>query len=98
MNPLSLPETSLTADQRRLLGGWRDVLDDVRRLSRRLLAVPGECRCGDRAGHLRGSCPCCRAAATDLEPSCHDCEELLAQLRSMLDGLTVDTMRARRWM
>ena len=93
MNHITLPDKYLTADQHRLLGGWHDVLDDLRRLSRSLQAVPEDCGCGDGAGHLRGSCRCCHATVTDRMPDCGDCEDLLAQLRPLIDVLAVDTMR-----
>ncbi len=40
MNNPCIDSTSLTADQRRLLGGWRDILDDIRHLCKSLKAMP----------------------------------------------------------
>lgn len=80
-------------DQRRLLGGWLDILDDIRALCRALNALPDRCACGDGAGHLSGSCICCNAPHGGRVPNCADCGALLARLRPKFDTLTVDTIR-----
>ena len=90
---LTLSTVTFTPPQRRLLGGWRDILDDVRELSRRLAAMPDECRCGDATGHLAGSCACCQAADVDGTASCNDCTALLTVSRGHMDALVMDTLR-----
>ncbi len=80
-------------DQRRLLGGWRDILDDIRALCTSLNALPDDCACGDGVSHLNGSCICCTAPHENRIPICADCGALLATLRPRIDTLTVDTMR-----
>lgn len=80
-------------DQRRLLGGWLDILDDIRALCKALNALPDRCACGDGAAHLSGSCICCNAPHGGHVPDCADCGTLLAQLRPRFVTLTVDTMR-----
>ena len=80
-------------DQRRLLGGWRDLLDDINELRNSLNALPDHCTCGDGASHLNGSCVCCSAPHGDRIPICVDCGALLAKLRPRFVTLTVDTMR-----
>ncbi|OFW40015.1 MAG: hypothetical protein A3J29_07685 [Acidobacteria bacterium RIFCSPLOWO2_12_FULL_67_14b] len=80
-------------DQRRLLGGWRDILDDIRDLCRNLNALPDQCECGDGASHLNGACVCCSAPHAGRIPICADCGTLLARLRPRIVTLAVDTMR-----
>lgn len=93
MNIAGLDDVVLTRDQHRLLGGWRDILDDLSRLCRSLKALPDTCTCGQGASHLSGSCPCCHTAHDGRVPACDDCDQLLAKLRPALDSLLVDTMR-----
>ena len=76
-----------------LLGGWRDVADDVRQLERGLRAVPETCTCGDGSAHLSGACPCCRAHARALDDGCTDCEAVLASLHGKVDALVDATLR-----
>ena len=83
----------LPADQRRLILGWRDVLDDIRHLCRSLKALPDDCACGDGQSHLRGSCACCQTERKDRVLVCEDCDRLLAGLRPQMTTLTVDTWR-----
>jgi hypothetical protein len=83
----------LSSDQRRLLGGWRDVMDDIKMLCRNLAALPDGCQCGNGEGHLKGTCPCCHTVALDRVPSCGDCDAELAGLRPAIDLLGVDTFR-----
>lgn len=80
-------------DQRRLLGGWHDILDGIHDLCTSLNALPDRCACGDGVSHLRGSCICCNAPPGGRIPICADCGTLLAQLRPRFVTLTVDTMR-----
>ena len=83
----------LTTKQQRLLGGWLDILDDIRHLCRSLRALPESCRCGNGSAHLSGSCPCCHATPSERLPDCEDCDILLACLRPDIDTLIVDTAR-----
>jgi hypothetical protein len=87
-------EVILSRDQQRLLGGWRDIIDDIRHLCGSLERLPDACPCGQGAAHLGGSCPCCHAVHGTRDPACEDCGQLLATLRPALDGLLVDTMRS----
>ena len=80
-------------DQRRLLGGWRDILDDIRELCQNLNALPDQCTCGDGVSHLSGACVCCSAPHAGRIPICADCGTLLSHLRPRIIDLTVDTMR-----
>ena len=93
MKSAVFPSHYLSADQQRLLGGWRDVMDDIKLLCRNLPALPDTCQCGNGEGHLKGTCPCCHAAAIERVPSCHDCDAQLARLRPSIDVLGVDTFR-----
>lgn len=80
-------------DHRRLLGGWRDILNDLRHLCASVTRLPDHCACGDGGSHLTGSCPCCHAAHDPRLPDCPDCRALLVQLRPKVDTLIVDTVR-----
>lgn len=80
-------------DQRRLLGGWRHILDDIRELCQNLNALPDQCTCGDGVSHLSGACLCCSAPHAGRIPICADCGTLLSHLRPRIVDLTVDTMR-----
>ena len=86
------PETPARR-RHRLLGGWRDVLDDIRTLCRSLAELPDVCQCGQGAAHLKGTCPCCHNVAIERVPDCDDCEEQLGRLRGAIDLLTTDTFR-----
>ena len=77
----------------RLLGGWRDMLDDIRQLCTSLDALPDGCACGDGRSHLSGSCPCCSTVQRDRIAECADCHTVLVELRGEIDILTVDTLR-----
>ena len=77
----------------RLLGGWRDILDDIRRLGAGLNALPDSCACGDAQSHLRGSCACCHAIEGQRRANCPDCQAILVDLRCQIDELAVDTLR-----
>jgi len=91
MSRLTIPDENTR--HHRLLGGWRDVLDDIRTTCRTLAELPDVCQCGNGAAHLEGTCPCCGSTADERVPSCRDCDEQLARLRPAMDGLTVDTFR-----
>ena len=93
MNSLIASSKYFTAAQQRLLGGWLDVMDDIKTLCRDLAALPDECRCGNGTDHLKGRCPCCHTVTTERVPDCGDCDEQLARLRPAIDVLTVDTFR-----
>jgi len=93
MNDLFANSLQWSPDQRRLLGGWRDILDDIRDLCTSLKTLPDDCACGDGVSHLNGSCICCTAPHNNHIPICADCGALLATLRPRIDTLTVDTIR-----
>lgn len=86
---------ALTPPQRRLLGGWRDILDDVRQLARWIEAMPDECRCGDGTAHLRGTCTCCccQPIGAPGTVSCPDRVALLETTATQVDELVADTLR-----
>jgi hypothetical protein len=90
MIKLEAPEQS---PLHRLLGGWRDVYDDIKTLCRTLADVPEGCQCHDASAHLNGRCPCCGTAAVYRVPACGTCDEQLERLRPAIDTLTVDRSR-----
>ena len=77
----------------RLLGGWRDVYDDIKTLCRTLADVPEGCVCHDGRAHLNGRCPCCGNTADYRVPACGTCDEQLERLRPAIDAMSVDRSR-----
>lgn len=77
----------------RLLGGWSDIVDAVRRLQRALKALPDSCACGHGASHLAGRCACCGDGEQRLDAGCADCETVLASLRDAIDAVVDATLR-----
>ena len=77
----------------RLLGGWRDILDDIRQLCTSLNALPDGCACGNSRSHLSGSCACCKTVQRERIAECADCNTMLVDLREEIDILAVDTLR-----
>lgn len=75
-----------------LLGGWRDLLDDLGQLQRRIARVDGRCRCGHVAGS-QPACPCCAPAARDLATACETCRRELAGAARKVDRIEEDTVR-----
>ena len=76
---------------RRLLGGWRDILDDIEKLDVSIDKLPEHCACGHGGGHLRGTCACCAEGAS--ARGCVDCEALLVQIAARIDSLRADDLR-----
>ncbi len=80
-----------SAGRHLLLGGWRDVVEDVRRLSADLRRSPGVCACGHTASEPGGTCPCCLTGMS--ETVCNDCGAHVKALGQKLDTLIDDTLR-----
>lgn len=78
------------AGRRLLLGGWRDVVEDVRRLRADLARSPGVCTCGHAAGEP-GLCPCCQTGVA--QTVCNECGAQVSALRGKLATLIDDTLR-----
>lgn len=76
----------------RMLGGWRDVLDDIRALCLDLRALPDRCGCGSAAG-IGEACICRRGAAAGRSADCRDCAAAIERMRPDIDALGVDTLR-----
>ena len=76
-----------------LLGGWRHVVEDVRRLVVALNALPDACTCGNGSTHLAGTCRCCQEGERRLDGGCGDCEALLTSLRREVDELVDASLR-----
>ena len=75
-----------------LLGGWRDLMDDLLRLQRRVAAADGHCRCGHAAG-TNAACPCCERAARDLASVCEACSREIAAVAERVERIEEDTLR-----
>jgi hypothetical protein len=79
--------------QHRLLGGWRDVYEEINSLCRTVAEIPDECACDNGDAHLNGRCPCCGNVAEYRVPACGTCDEQLERLRPVIDVLTADRSR-----
>lgn len=78
----------------RLLGGWRDILDDIQKLDVSLDKLPDHCGCGDGSGHLRVTCACCIAGTS--ARGCVACE--LARVKARVRELRDEAKRVdREW-
>jgi hypothetical protein len=75
-----------------LLGGWRDLMDDLLRLQRRIAAAHGYCLCGQTAG-ANAACPCCERSAQDLTAACATCTDEMAAIAERLERVEEDTLR-----
>lgn len=82
---------AFTSPQRRLLGGWRDVLDDIRDLAAHLEAMPDQCRCTSGGSHPDLACECCSGATRRLP--CAECEARIAACTTDVETLMLDTLR-----
>ncbi len=78
---------------RLLLGGWRDVVERVRKLEDGLRALPDRCTCGHTDAHLASACDCCARGERALDNGCTNCVELLEPLRARTDVLFDATLR-----
>lgn len=76
----------------RLLGGWRDILDDLGRLQQRVSSVDGRCRCGHVAD-AEPARPCCAVAARDLATACAACSRDIADVAVNVERIEEDTIR-----
>ena len=74
-----------------LLGGWRGVVEDVRRLSADLRHARGTCACGHAASEPGGTCPCCQTGVS--QTVCRDCGAQVTALGEKLSTLVADTLR-----
>lgn len=75
---------------RLLLGGWGDVVEDVRRLQVGLRALGGTCACGQGGAHLAGTCSCCDHAE---RAGCIDCGALIESLHAKVEELFDASLR-----
>ena len=75
----------------RLLGGWRDILEDIQKLDVSVDKLPEHCACGMGGAHLGGRCACCTDGAA--ARGCVDCEALLAQIADRIEALRADDLR-----
>ena len=75
----------------RLLGGWRDLFEDIQKLALSIDQVPEHCACGHGGDHLRATCECCVQSAS--ARSCVDCDSLIRQIAERTDALWADDWR-----
>jgi hypothetical protein len=83
--------TRYAAPTTRLLGGWKDVSDDIRKLVKALDGTPDDCACGDVAGHLAATCPCCCDDAG--RTTCESCGTIIRSLNERFELLLEDRLR-----
>ena len=88
MRPVSSPHM---APLDRLLGGWRDILDGLRKVNRQLAAADGHCHC--RHERPESACVCCAQTAARIREHCGACAAELIHVSEMLGTVEVDTVR-----
>jgi len=91
IDPFSEPQRQPGKTSHYLLGGWRDILDDIQKLHAAVDKLPEHCLCGHGGAHLRGTCACCMEGTA--ARGCADCEALLAQIAERIDALRADDLR-----
>lgn len=75
----------------RLLGGWRDILDGLRKVNRQLADADGHCHC--RHERPDSACACCAQTAARIREHCGACAAELIHVSEMLGTVEVDTVR-----
>jgi hypothetical protein len=91
LDPFREPQRPSGKTSHYLLGGWRDILDDIQKLYDAVNKLPDHCACGQGGDHLRGTCACCREGTA--ARGCADCEALLAQIAERIEALRADDLR-----
>ena len=91
IDPFGEPQRESGKTSHYLLGGWRDIFDDIRKLADAVDKLPEHCACGHGGAHLRGTCVCCVEGTASR--ACGDCEALLAQIAERIDALRADDLR-----
>lgn len=79
----------VTARLNRLLGGWRDIVEDTRRLGVLAEALPDSCDC--KVGG--GPCTCCAALGRAFPDQCRTCTFHARALSPRIAGVLDDTLR-----
>lgn len=91
IDPFSEPQRESGKTSHHLLGGWRDIFDDIRKLADAVDKLPEHCACGHGGAHLRGACACCMEGTA--ARGCVDCEALLRQIADRIEALRADDLR-----
>ena len=74
----------------RLLGGWRDILEDTEKLAAAMERLPEHCPCGTGDAHLGGRCACCIGEIP--VRGCVDCDALLRHIADRIEALRADDL------
>ena len=91
IDPFSEPQRQSGTTSHYLLGGWRDILDDIQKLHDAVDKLPEHCRCGIGEAHLGGRCACCLEGTA--VRGCADCEALIGQIADRVEALRADDLR-----
>lgn len=86
------PETddlALPSPLHRVMGGWVCLVEDMRRLSQLIAALPDRCECGTGGA----PCACCAHAAMRFSEGCPSCAARLAELTPRLEAVVDETLR-----
>ena len=86
---MCVPDLGVTARLNRLMGGWRDIIEDMRRLRAMAEALPGCCDC--KAGG--GPCACCAALGHAFPDQCRTCTSHARALSPRIAIVLDDTLR-----
>ena len=82
-------DLGVTARLNRLLGGWRDIVEDTRRLGAMAQALPDSCDC--QAGG--GRCACCAVLSRAFPDQCRTCTAHARALSPRIATVLDDTLR-----
>lgn len=72
----------------RIMGGWRDIVEDTRRLNAIAQALPDGCECRPGA-----TCDCCVQLERPFSGQCRTCAVKIQQLSERLKQVLDDTLR-----
>ena len=86
---MCVPDLGVTARLNRLMGGWRDIIEDMRRLRAMAEALPDACDC--KVGG--GRCASCAALRRAFPDQCRTCTSHARALSPRIAAILDDTLR-----
>lgn len=84
------PSANLRSLPGSLLGGWREIADDVAAIAAVMHVADGRCHCVHDG---RASCSCCAASAAQLHDVCDACDRVLQRLDAACAALEDHSLR-----
>jgi hypothetical protein len=84
------PSFSLRSSPGSLLGGWREIADDVAAIAAVMRVSDGACHCVHDG---RAFCSCCAASSAQVHDVCEACDRLLKRLDAACAALEDHSLR-----